>query len=126
MEFSIVSVMLTTILLMIVNIFIKRYAIENFELYSDQIARDIVVCESLDAAKELAKNEAEVFFGRTANIELKSLMVDVDYTMGSDREWKKGNYITLTIAGNINGFNMFVGNTYTTDTMMMIEKDEIP
>ena len=77
LEFSIAAVMLTFVLLIIISIFMKRYAIENFDLYTNQIARDIVVCESLNEAQKLAQKEADEFFSRTNNIDRDSIIARI-------------------------------------------------
>lgn len=123
LEFSITAVMLTFVLLIIISIFMKRYAIENFDLYTNQIARDIVVCESLDEAQKLAQKEADEFFSRTNNIDRDSIIIEVEYTVGSPEEWKKGNYITVDIRGKICSLGMFISNDYSSSIIMMIEKD---
>ena len=123
LEYTITSVMLTGILIIMVSIFIKRYSIENFELYSDQIARDIVTCTSLEEAQELAEEEAETFFSEISTIKDDDINVFVEYAAGSPEEWRKGNFIVLYIEGTINPLIATGTTNYYTRTLMMIEKN---
>lgn len=123
LEFSITAVFLTSILIMIVNIFIRRYAIENFELYTTQISRDIVVCSSLDEAQTKAEKEAENLFKDNSNIDYSTLTVEVEYALGSEERWKKGNYIVLTITGDVTGHSDYLPTKYESSNMVMIEKN---
>lgn len=122
LEFSITGLFLTFILLALVNIFMKRYAMENFELYTSQIAREIVVCESLEEAQKMAKDLADIYFPMTTNIDSDSLKIYVDYTIGSPTEWKKGSYIDVCVSGTIYSFNMFLPSEYESEIMVMVEK----
>lgn len=123
LEYSITGVMLTVILLMIVGIFIKRYSIENFNLYSNQIARDIVTCTSIEEARQRAEDEAQMYFSNIDTIDMSTLKISVEYSLGSDAEWEKGNYITLYIEGYINSATILTSSYYNTSTMVMIEND---
>lgn len=121
LEFSITAVMLTSILLMIVNLFIKRYAIEDFELVANQISRDIVVCSSIEQAKEKADKEAQSLADMVSHVNY--LETEVNFAPGSDEEWKKGNYILIKLKGVIAGYSRFVPSEYVTERLVMIEND---
>lgn len=125
LEYTITSVILTLILIIMVSIFIKRFSIENFELYSAQIARDIVTCTSLEEAQELAEEEAETFFSEISTIREDDINVFVEYAPGSPEEWRKGNFIVLYIEGKINPLVAMGTTNYNTRTLVMIEKNEV-
>lgn len=123
LEFSITGVMLTWILLMIVGLFMKRYSIEDFELYSEQISREVVVCESLEDARQLAEDRKQELFSQISTIDENSVTISVDYAPGSPQEWKKGNFLVIYVTGHINSTLMITETNYSTRIMVMIENN---
>lgn len=120
-EYTITSVFLMWLLLMIVGIFMKRYTIENFDLYTDRIAREIVVCDSLSAAETLARDKADEYFDDLSLVDANQLIVSLDYTIGSDTDWHKGSFITLTIHGKVKSAMLITDTDYEASVMVMIE-----
>lgn len=118
LEFSIVSLMMTCILIFIVHLFSTNSTIADIDLYSSQIARDVVVCSSMEEARAMAETEAEGFLSSV----VENLVVTVSYYAGSEQEWKKGNYIVVDIEGYIKGYSQGERDYYQHYSLVMIEK----
>lgn len=121
LEFSITSVMLLWMFLMFVGIFIKRYTIENFDLYTDRISREIVVCDSLEDAESKARSKAYEYFQELSYVDIQNLNISVDYQIGSDQSWHKGSFVTLTISAPIKSAILIDSTRYEASVMVMIE-----
>ena len=121
LEYSVTSVMILCMVLMLVSLFMKRYTIENFDLYTDRIGREIVVCDSLEAAERKAREKAEDYFDRFTYIDTDRLSVNVYYQIGADQSWHKGSFIVLTISGPIKSVLMIGETRYESSVTVMIE-----
>lgn len=89
-----------------------------------EISRDIVVCTSLDEARDTAREEAEDYLEKIGNIRKESISAEVDFAAGSiDEEWRKGNFIDITISAYINTSEPFTSQTKTATTTVMIERN---
>lgn len=121
LEYVITSVFLMYFLLLIVGLFMKRYTIEKFDLYTNKIAREIVVCDSLESARQSAQTKMEDYFEEISLINPSEISVSVDYALGSNADWHKGNFITLTIYGKIKSAIMITDTDYEVSVMVMIE-----
>lgn len=124
LEFIMTSVFLTVLLLIIVSAFMKYYTIQDFDLYVSKIARDVVTCSSMEEAEELAWQEANELFQDLSFFDRSSMTVSVMYVPGSGEEWKKGNFINVTVTGYINAMGSLTGSYHESNIMMMIEHNE--
>ncbi len=121
LEFAVVGVMLLLILLVVVGLFLKRFTVERCDMYADAIARDVITCESMEDAVNKANEELSYF-----DIPfVENMTVTVDYAVGSDTNWKKGNYIVLTFSGNISSVITLTETTYMCDVFKMIENNNL-
>lgn len=121
LEFTITATFLTFIVLLIVSLYIKRQTIQKIDLYTDQIARDIVTCTSLEEAQEIAEKKKEEYFSKISHIDISNIQVSVGYAIGSPEEWRRGNYITVIVYGKIKP-TLSIGETkYSTRVLKMIE-----
>ena len=87
---------------------------------SQKIARDIVTCQSFQEAQETAQEDLN-------KIEMPTIgdkRVIVEYSPGSEQEWKKGNYINVTVVGRIRNNIIRITEEKEAMTLMMIERNE--
>lgn len=125
LEFSITGVFLTTILILAIELFYRHYYINNFDLCVNQVARDIVVCDSLEDAKKLAKKNAKEYFEAVDGLSKDDIeRVDVYYAAGSNQIWEKGSFIEVYVEGKIGGIGGNIGKKkkHQAIVMMMIER----
>ncbi len=120
-EFAVISVLLLSLLLVIVGLFIKRFTVERCDMYADAIARDVITCTSLDEARDRANSELSMF--ELPYVE--EMNVTIDYALGSNREWKKGNYIVISFSGKISSVLTLTDTEYNDDIFKMIENSNM-
>lgn len=107
------------LLLFIVGMFIRQYTVRNVDLYTEYIARTLVVCESM----EDAETKAEDLIDQMELSYLSELEVSIDYLPGSQTTWRKGNYIQIVFHGKLNSVLLFGEKDYDTMITKMIEKN---
>ena len=85
------------------------------------IGHDIVACESIEDARELAAEEAKYYLDGSSHIDADSIYTDVQFDTSKGKEWKKGNYVYLTLSVKYRhmGFSM---QTKEFTTLVMIER----
>ena len=88
------------------------------------ISREIAICESLSDANEKAEEILNAYFHGSDTMPKDEIKISVDYTPGSDQEWKKGNYITIVLSIKIQNTDPFSSGIRETSNMVMIERDE--
>ena len=118
LEFMVCGVFLITLLLLIVGLFIKRYTIENINLAADQLSRDIIVCESYDDAEDLIDDRKQIFLDMSY---VKDIDIQMDYMLGGNAEWKKGNYIQISYSVTLDSALTIGETSYYTIITKMIE-----
>ena len=87
---------------------------------SQKIARDIVTSKSFEEAKENATTDLNKINAPT----IRDMQVLVEYSPGSEQEWKKGNYINVTVIGTIRNNIFYTWDEEEATTLMMIERSE--
>lgn len=118
LEFSVCIVFLMLLLIIVLSIFIRRYISEKCDLYADTMARGIVVCESMDDANLYISSHQDLFDYDY----IEDVTITIDYLIGSEQEWKKGNYISITYICKID--SVFGGiSEYTITITRMIENE---
>lgn len=118
LEFMVCGVFLITFLLLIVGLFIKRYTIEDINLAADQLSRDIIVCESYDDAEDLIDDRKQIFLDMSY---VKDIDIQMDYMLGGNAEWKKGNYIQISYSVTLDSALTIGETSYYTIITKMIE-----
>lgn len=121
--FAIGMIGLCTLILMLLGVFQLCMASSQLENAANLISRDIVSEESLDDARAKAQTDAENLLGGYQAVDSGSINTEVEYAPGSDREWKKGNYIKLFITVKLNCRNPIVSGKKTVSALVMIERD---
>ena len=122
LEFAIGMGCMTIIAVFIIDIFIHQYTARKLDTYIDQAARNLVVCHNLEEANEQAEQYADIIKEGVANIE--ELEIRVDYAIGADIAWRKGNYITISVEAKIHDGFAFSNSSYVRNIMKMIEHNE--
>ena len=122
LSFAIGGVFLTYLLLFVIGLFIQQYTVRQCDIYVDTIARKLVVCESMEQAKEVARQCIE----SVSITGVSEMSVDVDYAIGYNAEvWQKGGYLTINVHANIST-GLFMGDKpYDRWLMKMIERNEV-
>lgn len=121
LEFAVVGVMLLSILLIVIGLFIKKFTVERCDMYADAIARDVITCESMEDAVNKA-NEELTYFDIPF---VEEMNVTVGYAVGSETNWKKGNYIVLSFSGKISSVITLTETDYICDVFKMIENNDL-
>lgn len=118
--FAIGMIFLCGILVAIINIFFVARTSNQLENSVDLIARKLVTEESLEDAQKSAQKYAEaVLKDYMVVIKKDSVKAEVSYTPGSDKEWKKGNFINVYITVELVPSH----KKRTVSAMVMIERD---
>ena len=120
--FSISMVGLCSFLVFFIGFYLFFQTTLAMENAANLVGRDVVVCESLEEAEELAQDGAETLLSGYQGLE--NIRAYVDYTPGSDEEWKKGNFITVTIMADMTFSVPMVDSTKTVTNVVMIERSE--
>lgn len=116
--YTVSMVFLCYLLIIIIGFMILNTNYSALENVSSVIARDAVVCTSLEEARTLAQREAETYLEPYDSI--THVKAEVEYAAGSNNEWLKGNFITVTISGYIRTCEPFTsGNRYSATTVMI-------
>lgn len=116
--YTVSMVFLCYLLIIIIGFMILNTNYSALENVSSVIARDVVVCTSLEDARMLAQSEAERYLQQYDSI--SEVKAEVDYTAGSDNDWLKGNFVTVTISGYIRTCEPFTsGKRYSVATVMI-------
>ena len=123
MGFTVAVLFFMTFLIMIIGFYTQYRAIISLDNAVMIISQDIVTCEDLDEAREQALEEAYLILGDTKVIPKNSITVDVNYSLGSEQEWKKGNFITVYLSADIKSFDPFTSGVKNTSAMVMIENN---
>lgn len=121
LEFMVCGLFLVTFLLFIVGLFIKRYTIENINLAADQLARDVVVCESFSDAETVIEDRKPIFLELSY---VTDIDIQMDYMLGGTAEWKKGNYIQISYSVKLDSTLTLNESSYYTIITKMIENTE--
>ena len=120
LEIGTTIAMLLYLLLTVVGIFIKRYTVEQLSLRADQMARKVVVCESIDDAEKTIEDNKDVF---TDLAFVNDIDITVDYVPGGDASWKKGNYININYSADVDSITVLTKTHYNSRLTKMIEND---
>lgn len=118
--YTVTSILLTIIFIFAINIFLYFYVESQIQSAADVIARRIVVCDSLEAARTKAQGTADEILV-SKSIREGSVRVYVEYVPGSIQEWKKGSFIMIFISANIRTGLPFSSGNVDTSTMVMVE-----
>lgn len=120
--FGICMTFMTMFLIYLIGFFILTRTTNQMENAANLIARNIVVCDSIEDARVLAQDKAEEYLTDYMSvISTDSIEAKVEYAAGSDREWEKGNYITLFLTVDIDSHMPVMSSLKTVTVMMMIE-----
>lgn len=120
--FGICMTFMTMFLIYLIGFFILTRTTNQMENAANLIARNIVVCDSIEDARVLAQDKAEEYLTDYMSvIYTDSIEAKVEYAAGSDREWEKGNYITLFLTVDIDSHMPVMSGLKTVTVMMMIE-----
>lgn len=120
--FGICMTFMTMFLIYLIGFFILTRTTNQMENAANLIARNIVVCDSIEDARVLAQDKAEEYLTDYMSvISTDSIEAKVEYAAGADREWEKGNYITLFLTVDIDSHMPVMSGLKTVTVMMMIE-----
>lgn len=102
-------------------------ALQELDFTTYRACRKAVVCENVqDAKKEAIKGAEEIFGEGTAySVKIEQVIYDTDkqtYTVQSDIDWKKGNYIRLTVTEYVDTISPFISGNKSRSIIMMIER----
>ena len=122
--FAISAVILTSFLLIMVGIFSMDQSIKTMDEVAQNVARDIVVCESIDMAEKLCDKNVHEYLKNEHN--LTNITTKVEYTKGFPKLWTRGNFITITITADIKTASQVtnIKNAKTTVISMIERGDE--
>lgn len=109
------------LLVFLCNMFITCITKEKISDALLTIGHDIIACENIEDAREMAAEEAEYYLGGDSHIDVDSIYTDVQYDTTKGSEWKKGNYVYLTLSVKYRhmGFRM---QTKEFTNLVMIER----
>ena len=121
--FSFSALILTSILIIIIGAVTLQDALQYMNAVNRQLARDIIVCEDLEDAQKTAQSNAEAYMKNKPSI--RSVKTEVCYVPGTEEEeWKKGNFVNITLTCRITSISPFTTGVYDSMVMMMIERTE--
>ena len=121
--FSFSALIITSILIIIIGAVTLHNAQQYMNAVARQLARDIIVCEDLEDAQKTAQRNAEAYVKYKPAI--RSVRTEVSYIPGTEEEeWKKGNFVTITLTCRISSISPFTTGVYDDMVTMMIERTE--
>lgn len=111
-------------LILILQVYYQVHGSMIVEQTLVEVSQMTVYCKSLDEAASVTAEEAEERLGHYMDIDPASIRTVVDYTLGSEQEWKKGNFLTITIRADL--ISPFTSRHISCqkDRKMMIERNE--
>ena len=121
--YTVSVVLMCELFLLLVSFSLYQDAAMSLENAVAVISRDIVSCESLAEARERARRDARACLGEPAALPKDGIKVSVDYAPGSETEWKKGNYLTVCLTGEIVTYEPFTSGERKVSSLVMIERN---
>lgn len=121
--FTVSVVFLMSFLLLIFGMFMQYRAMGDLDSAVMTISHDIVSCESLEEAQDMAEEEMTWLLGDTKYMPASRMQIRVGYASGSDQEWRKGNFITVSLSAYMNSYDPITKGTREVSAMAMIERN---
>lgn len=88
-----------------------------------RVGHDIVTCKNIKQARVLAQDEMVYYLSGNNQIYSSHITTGVDFEISKGREWKKGNYIYLTLSVKYNQMG-FIPTIREYSNLLMIERNE--
>lgn len=117
-ELAFTVVLLFFLLLVIIGIFIKRYTVQNLNLLTDELAREVVICDSKDDAEAFVNDNIH-YFNDMSYVE--NTEIYIDYLPGGKTDWKKGTFIAISVSADLDSITTLKNTRYYTRVIKMIE-----
>lgn len=92
------SIIILFCLMMVFHIYFQSLARILVEEACVQVSHDVVSCSSFEEAEELAEEEVQERLDHYRDIDASSIECEVYYAIGSEQEWKKGNFLTVEVS----------------------------
>lgn len=115
--FSLVGMLF--LMMIVIGCIVLDHHLQDLDTVSQRIARDVVVCNSLTEAQKQAEMEAKKLMPKTPVV--RNVKAYVQYAPGSEKKWKKGNYLFVTVSVRLRSGLPAVSGTHENSTMTMIE-----
>lgn len=119
--FTIASIGLVTFLIMIISVSLLDHTSEMMENAVSEIGRQVVTCDSIEEAREDAQIIAEYVLEGNSTVVDGSVEADVEYSVGADAQWQKGNYITVYLSAELDNMFPSTSGTKEVSAILMIE-----
>ena len=97
---------------------------QHIETALQAVQRDIVVCESLEDANEVAQKRTDEILGNSSIISDPQAKVELVGIAGDDagtEKWDKGQFAVLSIEADVHGLFSIGKNMHSLDYIFMIE-----
>lgn len=114
----------------VIGLFISTYGVVIFGLsmqtlddVSSRAARAAVVGTSYDDAQKKAEKAASEYLSGSSNGSVSNVKVKVEPAEAKVQEWKRGNYIKVTVSEYIQTLTPFTSGTRQQTTIIMIERN---
>ena len=122
--FALTSVILLGIFIIIIGVVLLNNTSEIMDNAVSEIGRQVVTCDSIDDARRDAQMIADDIFQDNKSIVPGTVRVEVEFSLGSDTEWKKGNFITVFLSAELISTTPATSGVKEVSAMLMIENND--
>ena len=116
--FSISIIFLLYLFLLVLSFTIYEISSQKIQNVSREVARDAIVCQSLEEARNVVNLEAKTYLGPNKNIK------KVNYSEDVEEKWVKGGLIDVEISATIKTYEPITTKRVHSITTIMIERTE--
>ena len=95
---------------------------QKIQNVSREVARDAIVCQSLEEARNVVNLEAKTYLWPNKNI--KKVRTKVNYSEDLEEKWVKGGLIDVEISATIKTYEPITTKRVHSITTIMIERTE--
>lgn len=120
--FSISIVFLLYLFLLVFSFTIYEISSQRIQNVSREVARDAIVCESFEEAKNVVDLEAKTYLNQNKNI--KRVRTKVNYSEDVEEKLVKGGLIDVEISATIKTYEPLTTRRVHSVTTIMIERTE--
>lgn len=123
--YTISILFLTIFYFIIMNALILNNAENVMEECIMSVGRQVVICESMDQAKDRVQDAAEYYLPKeTKVIDKSTIRATVSYAPGykkDQQKWEKGKFIQISVTADVHGFSNWFHKPKTVRAIYMIE-----
>jgi len=116
--FSISIIFLLYLFLLVLSFTIYEISSQKIQNVSREVARDAIVCQSLEEARNVVNLEAKTYLGPNKN------STKVNYSEDVEEKWVKGGLIDVEISATIKTYEPITTKRVHSITTIMIERTE--